>query len=186
MTPSPGTTSTSLLIRLKKDDAEGWERFDSFYMPLVKRWCHRLQIADREEIAQRTAERVRGAIARFDRRQQGSFRTWLRTIVENLLKDFYRDAESMEPTLLDDILRTFSRPTPLELSKDKRLLYERAIAVMRRDFCEKWIRCFEGIVVHEISAKELAEELDMQIGAVRTAKFKILKRLKEEFGELLD
>ena len=57
---------------------------------------------------------------------------------------------------------------------------------MRRDFCEKWIRCFEGIVIHELSAKELAEELDMQIGAVRTAKFKVLKRLKEEFGELLD
>ena len=116
MAPSPGTTSDSLLIRLKKDDAEGWERFDSFYMPLVKRWCYRLQIADREEIAQQAVERVRGAIVRFDRRQQGSFRTWLRTIVENLLKDFYRDAESMEPTLLDDILGAFSRPTQAELS----------------------------------------------------------------------
>ena len=92
----------------------------------------------------------------------------------------------MEPTLLDDILGTFSRPTPLELSEEKRFLYERAVAAMRRDFCEKWIRCFEGIVIHELSAKELAEELDMQIGAVRTAKFKALKRLKEEFGELLD
>jgi len=186
MVPSPDTTSTSLLIRLKKDDTEGWERFDAFYMPLVKRWCYRLQIADREEIAQQAVERVRGAIVRFDRRQQGSFRTWLRTIVENLLKDFYRDAESMEPTLLDDILGAFSRPTQGELSEEKRLLYERAVAAMRRDFCEKWIRCFEGIVIHELSAKELAEELDMQIGAVRTAKFKVLKRLKEEFGELLD
>lgn len=43
---------------------------------------------------------------------------------------------------------------------------------------------------HEYSTWKLietmAEELDMQIGAVRTAKFKILKRLKEEFGELLE
>ncbi len=182
----PGTTSTSLLIRLKHDDADAWERFDSFYLPLVQRWCHRLQLADREEIAQQVAERVRAAIGRFERKRHGSFRAWLRTIVENLLKDHYRSKENIEPTMVDDVLAAVIRPTEGNLSEEKRLLYERAVGIMRRDFCEKWVRCFEGIVIHGLSAREIAEELGMKIDAVRTAKHKILKRLREEFGDLLD
>ena len=186
MAVHPGTTSTSLLLRLKHDDAEAWERFDSFYLPLVRRWCRNLQPADREEIAQQTAERVRGAIGRFERKRHGSFRAWLRAIVENLLKDFYRNKENAEPTLIDEMLGNITQQTEADLSEEKRLLYERAVAIMRRDFCEKWVRCFEGIVIHDLSARELAEELNIPIGRVRTAKYKILKRLKEEFGELLD
>jgi RNA polymerase sigma-70 factor (ECF subfamily) len=186
MATKPSSTSTSLLFRLSKDDAEAWERFDSFYLPLVRRWCHRLQSADREEIAQQTAERVRGAIARFDRRRHGSFRAWLRTIVENLLKDFYRHSANAEPTMTDAMFADVTQPTETELDEEKRLQYQRAVGIMRRDFCEKWVRCFEGIVIYDLSARELADELGMTIDAVRTAKFKILKRLKEEFGDLLD
>ena len=186
MSIKPGTTSTSLLVRLKHDEAGAWERFDSFYLPLVQRWCHRLQPADREEIAQQTAERVRGAIARFDRRRSGSFRAWLRAIVENLLKDFYRCAKNIEPTMIDEMLACVIQPTETELDEEKRLQYQRAVGIMRRDFCEKWVRCFEGIVIYDLSAQELADELDMTTGAARIAKFKILKRLKEEFGDLLD
>ena len=118
-----GTTSTSLLLRLRHDDAEAWERFNSFYLPLVQRWCHRLQLADREEIAQQCAERVRAAIGRFERMRHGSFRAWLRAIVENLLKDFYRDKESIEPTMLDEVLARVAQPSKEELGEDKQLQY---------------------------------------------------------------
>lgn len=186
MANKPGTTSTSLLLRLKHDDAEAWERFDSFYLPLVRYMCRNIQPADREEIAQQAAQRVHGAIADFERQRCGSFRTWLRTIVENLLKDYYRSAKTTPSPKCDKKLDALPQPSESDLSEEKRLLYEQAVAIMRRDFCAKWVRCFEGIVIHDLSARELAEELDMSLDAVRTAKYKILKRLKEEFGELLD
>jgi hypothetical protein len=45
-------------------------------------------------------------------------------------------------------------------------------------------RC--GFVLDGASAAEVARELDMTEGAAVQAKFRILKRLREEVGELLD
>lgn len=183
---TPGTTSSTLLLRLRTDDSEAWRRFDSFYLPLVRRWCHRLQPADREDIAQQTAERVRATIAQFDRRRSGSFRTWLRTIVNNLLKDFYRSSTNVVPTVVDDMIVGIAQPSEAELDEDRFELYQRAVQIIGRDFCEEWCRCFEGIVIHGLTARELADELGMNINAVRAAKFRVLKRLKEEFLDLID
>ena len=50
----PGTTSVSLVDRLKWDDPEGWRRHVRLYGPLIYRWCRRgrLQPEDAADVVQ--------------------------------------------------------------------------------------------------------------------------------------
>jgi RNA polymerase sigma-70 factor (ECF subfamily) len=65
-------------------------------------------------------------------------------------------------------------------------LYRRAVEQVRGDFEEQTWRAFWLTVVEGRSAAALAADLGMTTVAVRQAKFRVLRRLKEELGELLD
>jgi RNA polymerase sigma-70 factor (ECF subfamily) len=57
---------------------------------------------------------------------------------------------------------------------------------VRGDFEEQTWQAFWLTVVEGRSATVLAPELGMTAAAVRQAKARVLRRLKEELGELLD
>ena len=42
---SHGSTSRSLLIRARANDAEAWDRLVALYAPLVMHWCRRWQLS---------------------------------------------------------------------------------------------------------------------------------------------
>lgn len=180
------TTSVSLLIRLKNRDDDAWERFDRFYLPLVRYWCASLQHADIDEIAQNVALRVHKGIATFDRKHHGAFRAWLRTITLNLIRNRFNEIQRKARPVLDEILQKIAQPTEEDLEEDQLRLWKEAVQIVEQDFSTKWIRCFNGMIVESLTAGELANELDMTEGAVRKAKFMVLKRLKDEFAGLLE
>jgi RNA polymerase sigma-70 factor (ECF subfamily) len=96
-------TPLSLLNRLREHPADGeaWQRFDGLYRPLLFIWLRRysIQQQDADDLVQQVFEVVLREMPHFrydpDR---GNFRGWLRGILVNRLRDFWRSqAEHWRP-----------------------------------------------------------------------------------------
>src|ERR1043166_1128257 len=89
-------TSLTLLRVLcqEEKDEEAWQRFHERYQPLIARWCgrFRLQPADVDDVTQRVLQKVFSRISTYEPDRGQRFRGWLKTVVENAVKDFLRTA----------------------------------------------------------------------------------------------
>ena len=191
-----GATSLSLLERARTSDGEAWQRVVRLYQPLVLAWCRRGRVrgTDAEDIAQEVLASAFVHLGQFRRdRPGGTFRGWLRAITRNqVLLHFRRNqgqaqAEGGSDAWAD--LQAVVDPLagqPEEETADARALYHRAMGLVRGDFEEQTWQAFWLTVVEGRSATVLAPELGMTAAAVRQAKARVLRRLKEELGELLD
>src|SRR5437763_634975 len=87
-------SSVSLLERLRsRPDAAGWERLVELYRPLLLGWLKRygVQAQDAEDLSQEVLAAVVRELPGFEYdRQRGSFRGWLRAILVNRLRGFWR------------------------------------------------------------------------------------------------
>ena len=86
------TTRQSLLLRIRNErDADSWSQFVTAYAPLVHGFLRKrgLQDADASDLTQEVLARVAAAIKGFEYNpDEGSFRGWLFTIVENCRRRF--------------------------------------------------------------------------------------------------
>jgi RNA polymerase sigma-70 factor (ECF subfamily) len=64
-------------------------------------------------------------------------------------------------------------------------LYQQCVRLIRTEFEERTWQAFWRVTVDGRSAVEVAAELGMTPGAVYTAKSRVLRRLREEFADLL-
>ena len=90
---TPGSTSLTLLDRLRRRDPEGWRRHVRLYGPLIYRWCRRgrLQPEDAADVTQEVFRTVAARIDDFRRDRPGdSFRGWLWTITRHKIGDHLR------------------------------------------------------------------------------------------------
>jgi RNA polymerase sigma-70 factor (ECF subfamily) len=189
-------TSTSLLDRIRNRDPEAWRRFVTVYGPFVYDACRRLGVpaADTEDIVQEVLISVDRAIGKFKRDRPGdSFRGWLYAITRNEVRDRFRRAakeplvvggSSLRAALEQIPAESLDDSTPGPSSSDLALL--RALELIRPEFEERTWTAFWRLTVERHSAAEIAADLGMKTDAVRQAKHRIVKRLRAEFGDLLD
>src|SRR5437016_5852498 len=94
------TTSSSLLMRLRdRTDDAAWERLNNLYVPLLHQSLRRyaIQPQDVADLVQEVLETLVRELPDFQYdRQKGSFRGWLRSILANRLRDFWR-AQRLRP-----------------------------------------------------------------------------------------
>jgi RNA polymerase sigma-70 factor (ECF subfamily) len=64
-----------------------------------------------------------------------------------------------------------------------RRLYLRGLDLIRTEFEERTWQCFWRTAVEGRAPREVAVELSMSPGAVRVAKSRVLRRLREELGD---
>jgi RNA polymerase sigma-70 factor (ECF subfamily) len=64
-------------------------------------------------------------------------------------------------------------------------LFHRALGLLRGEFEQRTWQAFWRATVDGLSAPEVATELGMTASAVRMAKSRVLRRLREELGELV-
>ena len=87
-------TSTSLLERLRlSPDGAAWERFVEIYGPMIYRWLRQFGLQDQDagDLGQEVLLTVVRAMPGFQYDpQHGFFRGWLRGIVVNQLRGFWR------------------------------------------------------------------------------------------------
>jgi RNA polymerase sigma-70 factor (ECF subfamily) len=191
----PGTTSVSLVDRLKRDDPEGWRRHVRLYGPLIYRWCRRgrLQPEDAADVVQEVFRTVAARIRDFRRDRPGdSFRGWLWTITRYKIGDYLRrlQRQPSAPGGSDHQIGLLNLPEELpddeDSAADFSALVHRAMDLVRVEFADKTWRAFWRTAVEGVAAKDAAEELGVSPDAVRMAKSRVLRRLREEMPDLAD
>ena len=96
---SIGSTSSSLLERLKAHDQDAWQRLVRLYGRLVLYWCRKTNIpqADREDVFQEIFRSVARHVAEFRRDRPGdSFRGWLHSITQSKIADHFRRCQGSQ------------------------------------------------------------------------------------------
>jgi RNA polymerase sigma-70 factor (ECF subfamily) len=189
------TTSLSLLERARRRDPQAWDRLVQLYRPLVLFWCRRggLDGPDAEDVSQEVFAAAAAGLDRFHRDRPGdTFRGWLRGITRNQTLLFYRRNHKQAraeggPAAWDQLQAI---PDPLacpdaEEQAEVSQLYQRALDQLRGEFAERTWRAFCRTVLDGRPPAALTAELGMTAVAIRQAKARVLRRLKEEVGDLL-
>ncbi len=196
MTPTFDATSASLLDRARQNVPGAWERLVELYAPLVYHWCRRggLGPEDSADIFQDVFRAVAEHLAGFRRDRAGdTFRGWLRTIARNKIRDYYRRAAGQPRATggTDAQLRLADVPEPPvddEASEAGVVAGQvrRVLESIRGEFEERTWRAFWAVQMDGRGTDEIGAELGLTASAVRKAKFRVLRRLREELGDLLD
>jgi RNA polymerase sigma-70 factor (ECF subfamily) len=185
------STPASLLDRLRRPHArDAWDRFVELYTPFLYYWARRLglQESDAAELVQEVFAVLLQKLPVFSYDKDRSFRAWLRTVTLNKWREIQRRARGRHEAggdALDQVAATDPAEALWEAEYQQHLV-RRALEVMQREFQPAtWQACW-AMVVEGRTAAEVAEDLGLSPGAVRSAKFRVLTRLREELDGLLD
>jgi RNA polymerase sigma-70 factor (ECF subfamily) len=190
-------TSLSLLERLTGTPTDDdWRRLLDLYQPLLRAWMARagVPVCDTDDLVQEVLLVVFREVGGFERRGEGAFRAWLRTILVHRMRDFFR-AQKYRPTATGD--SDFLRQLGELESPDSALsqLWDRehdeyvAASLLRRvqgDFAPATWQAFRRHVLEGEPAAQVAAELNLSLNSVLLAKSRVLKRLRQELAGLVE
>jgi RNA polymerase sigma-70 factor (ECF subfamily) len=180
-------TSTSLLLRLRQPaPGDAWQRFVLLYTPLLQFWAQkRLGLQDADDLLQEVFAVLVQRLPKFEYDKDKSFRAWLYTVLRRKWLEYRRHpaAPLADPVELERVVDEASA----FWEADYRLhLVRRALELMQADFQPAtWKACWE-VVACDRPALEVANELGLTVGAVHAARFRVLTRLRQELGGMLD
>ena len=191
------TTRASLLSRLADPhDHEAWVEFVSIYEPVAYRLLrrHGLQDADARELVQDLFVAVSRSIERWDPdRQRGSFRGWLRRVTRNLVINWLQARERRVAAVGGSNLQAMLEQAPAESDPEtaefdnevRRALFRRAADQVRDEVQPPTWQAFWETAVLGTTTVNAAKKLNMQPGAVRVAKCRVLVRLRAAIDSLV-
>jgi RNA polymerase sigma-70 factor (ECF subfamily) len=193
---SQSATSLSLLCRARANDQQAWCRLTELYRPLIQYWCRQAHCpaTDVDDVVQEVFAAVAAGLGVFRHDRPGdSFRGWLRGIARNQTLLYFRrnqarpwpEGGSAALERLQDLPETLPgsvKDEDTEISD----LYRRAVEQVRGEFETRTWQMFWRTVIDGRSTAAVAEELTVTPAAVRQAKSRVLRRLKQEMGELLE
>jgi RNA polymerase sigma-70 factor (ECF subfamily) len=195
MTDSPETRD-SLLLRIGDlHDREAWVEFVSIYRPLIYRVGrrHGLQDADAQNLTQEVLQKVQRQAKRWESGQaRGSFRRWLATVARNaaidairrVLPDAARGGDSIHETLRNVPARDDGSAAEFRLELERQA-FRWAARRIRSEFTQPtWIAFWETMVEGRLCA-EVAGQLGRSVGAIYTARSRVMQRLKEELAHFV-
>ncbi len=194
-TSNSDSTSPSLLQQVARQDHQAWQRLTRLYGPLVFHWCRRAKLDphDAADVLQEVFAAVARAIDTFDPGPNSTFRGWLWTITRNKVRDFYRH-ESRRPRAVGGTSgweRLAAVPdSPSAASdaftdpKELNALFRRGLEIVRSEFEDRTWQIFWRTAVQEEPPALVAEEFGITPNAVRLAKSRVLRRLRQELGDL--
>lgn len=189
-------TSHSLLDRLKnRHDSQAWRQWLAVYEPWLRGWLrrHHLQPADSDDLLQNILVVVSEKLPDFVHNgRPGSFRAWLRTILINQARYFWRGQRQLpdQPAnslawldLLADPSSELSRQWEIEHDRE---LVRRLLAVVQSEFRPQTWEVFRLLILEDRPAAEVARCCKMELNAVYVAKSRVLTRLRQELAGLLE
>jgi RNA polymerase sigma-70 factor (ECF subfamily) len=183
-----------LLTLVRQHDRYAWRRFVAIYGPMVYGWCRSsgLESADAGDVMQEVFANVFMAIETFRHDRPGdSLRGWLRVICRNKLHDHFRRraASPQAQGGSEAAMRLAGFPEAdvdePTVRSERFALVRRAAELVREQFEARTWQAFWLVTVEQRSAADVAAQLGMTSGAVRQAKYMVLRKLREELrGEL--
>lgn len=184
-------TPLTLLERLRgPGDEAAWGRFVELYGPLLLAWARRCgeKEHDAADLVQEVFVTLVQALPSFQYDARASFHRWLRTILLNKVRDRQRRRLKASKALGQRGLEDDVPDVAEQLSEEeyRREVATRALELMQAEFgATTWKACWETIV-HDRPVPEVARELGMTENAVYIARCRVLRRLRQELGGLLD
>jgi len=189
-------TRPSLLARLScRHDERAWADFIEIYEPLVYRiaLARGLQHADALELTQEVFVAVASAIDRWEPDPgRGKFRTWLFRIAHNQIVDFLaargRRVQATGDTAVQGLLEQHAAPSPdqsaLFEQESRRRLFHWAAERIRGEFQDATWKAFWRTAVEGEEIRQAAASLKMTVGAVYSARSRILARLRRTIEQV--
>jgi RNA polymerase sigma-70 factor (ECF subfamily) len=196
---APSPTSPELIELARQGEAEAWRRLVYLYTPLVRRWCRRrgLRGEATEDVCQEVFRTVATKVADFTRRRPcGGFRCWLRRITEHKAGDLQRRDRRGPTAQGGSAARQRLEQVPegggpgaggadsREDASERALLCRRALELVRTEFEPRTWQAAWRTAAEGQSPTDVAADLGMSVGAVYTAKSKVLARLRAELDAL--
>jgi RNA polymerase sigma-70 factor (ECF subfamily) len=189
-------TSVSLLQRARNCDDEAWRRLFYLYRPMVEYWCSHwhVQPTDADDVVQEVFRAAAAGLDSFRREGPGdTFRGWLRGITHNRVLMHFRAAQrhpqgaggseaQMRMQEISDQLQADTDDPADQISS----FYTRALELVRSEFEDKTWQMFWRTVVESQLPAVVATEMSVSPAAVRQAKSRVLRRLKEEVGDVIE
>ncbi|MEM1185336.1 MAG: sigma-70 family RNA polymerase sigma factor [Planctomycetota bacterium] len=189
MSPLP-QTRRSLLLELGKKSDGAWAEFLEVYEHALRAYCRKLGLdaADAEDATQEVLAAVHQRIPTWDHDASGSFRAWLFRVARNITIDLIaaRARRAGNAAHLDDVdvlgLRATHEAT-LEREYARATLDWAADRVQQEVSEGAW-QAFTLTAVRGRSPESAAEALGMTVGAVYTAKSRVIARLRTRVASL--
>jgi RNA polymerase sigma factor (sigma-70 family) len=165
-----------------------WRRLVGDYGPLLAGWLARAGVpaADRDDLAQDALVIVVREVRGFDRRGAGSFRAWLRRIVANRARAFFRGRRDAPAVDLDQLARDDTALSRLWDREHDEFVVARALRAVEGDFAPATWRAFRLQAIDGRPPAEAAAETGLSLNAAVLAKSRVLKRLRTELDGLVD
>ena len=193
------STNISLLARVKSNEEPAWEMLVELYAPMIYSRCRRvykLEPSDAENVGQEVFKSVANSISNFRRQREGSFRKWLRIIIDNKCKDFFRknrianaEGGSVAKKLIEEVPDDFDYEKlddeETELG-EKAMLMRQAMKLVQDEFSPRDWKIFWDIAIEDRDRGDTAAKYDVPVNIVYLAISRIRKRLKVIFEGLLD
>jgi RNA polymerase sigma-70 factor (ECF subfamily) len=191
-----GSTSHTLLERVKLREPDAWRRFVDVYGPLVTYWCRRSGLGDEDaaDVVQETFRSVAQGIVRFRHdREHGTFRGWLRTIVGNKLRNWARDRRNRSTAAGgDEAYRLLAEsPDPLSTESgsendatEQSIVFQGSLELIRAEFNDRTWQAFWRLAVDNAVPADVAIELGLSLANVYQSKCRVLRRLRKELEGL--
>lgn len=200
LTSSPLATSLTLIRHAYHGDDAAWHRLVRLYTPLVLHWCRRWNVrgADADDMVQEVFQSAAAGLANFRRDRPGdTFRGWLRGIARNKLMDLFRRRD-IEPAgtggstmnarlqQIPDSLVSIASSSTQDDPEDSQVisdLFRHALNQVRNEFEERTWQAFWRTTVDGQRPVDVAQEFGLSPAAVRMAKCRVLRRVRQELGE---
>lgn len=192
MWPLMNSTSISLLNRLQQsDDSKNWNRLVELYDPLLRVWLrkYKVQDSDADDIVQDVLAAVLGDLPNFRHNQRtGAFRSWLRTILANRIKLFWRSRKyrpvatgtSSVNGRLNQLEDDASEISQIWNREHDEYVLNRLMKTVRPQFEHKTWQAFRSQVFDGQKANTVARDLEMSLSSVYMAKSRVLSALRRE------
>ena len=184
-------TRSSMLIDLKGISQERWTDFLFLYEPLLLHWMRKKGVPDSDvdDVLSESWESIYKGIGNFDRGSgKGTFRGWLRTIVERRAIVYFRKQKRANVEVsggTEDIINLATAPVQKSadaIEDEEAALNEvraRAMELVKGKTKQKTWDMFWMSAVDNVPTADIAAEFGVSSAAVRVAKQRVTKRLKE-------
>jgi RNA polymerase sigma-70 factor (ECF subfamily) len=185
------TTRASLLVRIKdRRNSAAWGEFDAIYRPMLHRFAmsRGLDDAAAEDVVQQCMTAIQEHIEGFDYDPtKGRFKGWLRTLVNNRVRNWARDRHE-RPAESQDFKRDQAREPSPEEAFDNLWMEEHlrhALRLVRDEVDQTTFKAFQHYVMEEQPAEKVCEELKVTANQLYKIKWRLTQQLGEKMKELL-
>ena len=195
ITEETPSSSGSLVVGLRAGNTDAWDRMVELYAPLARSWCLYSGVTDERvsDVLQEVFLAVHRSIQQFEAREDSTgFRGWIWQITRNKIHDHFR-RELGQPTArggstaagaLEQLPDPMLPEDPPSQPSDTSALLHRALNMVQVEFREKTWNAFWRATVLGQHTDQIADELGLSAASVRQAKSRVLRRLRQQLGDL--